>query len=56
MTQFAQMIHLAGNTTELLQKVPMASGEKAGGYSESWLQDLMFNNPGALPVKEIDLS
>lgn len=54
MTQFTQLIHLADGKADLLQRVPMTSGENAGDYSESWLQDLMFNNPGALPVMEID--
>jgi hypothetical protein len=35
--------------TELLEQVPFGSG-----FSESWLQNRLFENPQALPLIEID--
>lgn len=56
MTHYTQMILLSGSKSEPLVRVPLTAGEGAGGFSEDWLQDLMFKNPAALPVNEIDPS
>lgn len=38
------------NETEFLQRVPFGDG----GFSESWLQHRLFENPQSLPFGEID--
>lgn len=35
-----------------LQRISLSGGN--GQYSEQWLQELLFNNPNALPIREID--
>jgi len=37
-----------------LQPLPLRSGPSGEGYDESFIQELFFHNPGALPIREID--
>jgi hypothetical protein len=53
-TQYAQMILIRNGKTEALERTPLSTSASAGGYSEDWLQELMFNNPAALPVNELN--
>ncbi|AWL05211.1 DUF4268 domain-containing protein [Massilia oculi] len=54
MTSYTNLIHISQNgTTTPLQRVPM--GRSADGqYSEAWLQQLLFEHPKSLPIREID--
>lgn len=40
----------------LLERLPLSAAGDGGGYDEAWLQALLFKNPTALPVAEIDAS
>jgi len=42
--------------SERLQRVPLAATDGAGGFSELWLQQLLFSDPSILPIEEIDVS
>jgi hypothetical protein len=55
--QHAPLILIENNqTSKLLQPVSLQTGKTVGGYGEAWIRDLIFANPGAVPVQEIDPS
>ena len=41
---------------ELLSRIPLGAPVTEGGIAEEQLQDLLFRNPGALPISSIDAS
>ena len=41
---------------ELLSRIPLGAPATEGGIAEEQLQDLLFRNPGALPIFSIDAS
>jgi hypothetical protein len=43
-----------GSGPVVLQRVPLTGPDLGTGYSEAWLQDLLFRVPQALPIAEID--
>lgn len=46
------IIHTDGPST-ILERVPLSSGIQ-GQFNENWLQNILFENPLSLPIKEID--
>jgi hypothetical protein len=38
----------------VLDRIPLSGDNSAADYSESWLQDLLYRFPRALPIDEID--
>lgn len=52
MTAYTKLIHIANNgATTPLERVPLASGADCQ-YSEAWLQQLLFENPDSLLIRE----
>lgn len=43
-----------GTQPESLERVPLSGAESTVEYSESWLQDLLYQFPESLPIAEID--
>ncbi|MGJ9420761.1 hypothetical protein ACHAC9_23905 [Massilia sp. CMS3.1] len=53
MSAFASPILVGQDgSAEALERLSLGGG--VGQYSEQWLQDLLFRNPGALPIHELD--
>ena len=44
----------SGGQSEPLEKVPLSGDGTSADYDESWLQQLLFRHPEALPIEEID--
>src|SRR5262245_17435409 len=38
----------------VLERVPLTGADSTAEYSETWLQDLLYRFPQALPITEID--
>jgi len=54
MTAYTKLIHIARNGGMTpLERVPLSGGAD-GQYSEAWLQQLLFEYPESLPMREID--
>jgi hypothetical protein len=45
-----------GHSSRSLQPISLQAGKAVGGYDEAWVRDLIFANPGAVPIQEIDPS
>lgn len=50
MKQYNTPLIIKNNQAQSLEKVSLNSA----GYSEEWIQDLCFNNPGLLPVDDLE--
>ena len=54
-TQYATPVFVdAEGKSNPLSKVSLTQSSDSGGYTEEWLQTLLFDNPQSLPVGEID--
>jgi hypothetical protein len=53
--QFGSPILISAHGKKILERLPL-SGAGASEYDEKWLQDLLFKNPQALPISELDQS
>ncbi len=51
--QFGSPILISEDGHKILARLPL-SGSGASEYDEKWLQDLLFKNPQALPISELD--
>ncbi|BAZ93733.1 exonuclease III [Thiohalobacter thiocyanaticus] len=53
--QYAVPVHVSdGGGVVPLKRVPLTSSEKENEYNEVWLQNVLFQEPGCLPVNEVD--
>jgi len=53
MSAFTAPIIITGNDALSLERISL-SANNSDSFSEKWLQNIVFENPGCLPVKEID--
>lgn len=51
--QFSCPIMINNQESTILERLPL-SCTGASEYDEKWLQDLLFKNPRALPIDQID--
>ena len=48
------LVPKTGGGAVVLDRIALSGDKSTAGYSESWLQDLLYRFPNALPIDEID--
>src|SRR3954470_11804394 len=48
------LVPKTGGGAVVLDRIPLSGDKSTADYSESWLQDLLYRFPNALPIDEID--
>lgn len=57
LSQYGQLIHVKHDgDTKTVERVSFNQTDLVKHYDEKWLQDKIFTNPGALPLKQLDPS
>lgn len=53
MSAFSRPIYLREGRAKTLDRIPIAAGAQ-GSFSEAWLQQMLFEHPDSLPIRDIN--
>jgi hypothetical protein len=53
MSAFSRPIYLRDGHAQTLDRIPIAAGAQ-GSFSEAWLQQMLFEHPDSLPIRDIN--
>lgn len=53
MSAFSRPIYIQDGHATTLERIPIATGAQAG-FSEAWLQQMLFEHPDSLPIRDIN--